>query len=246
MSSDLDLRPVFIKKNENLTRDQIRTLNVIRGRARIDSDNACESIIHKLDTNAVNILTAYVKQCQLNINFSPELFEKFAADTHYRSMYEIKPNLSSTRRNIAEDEIFLDLYKSVTAFERPKYGSIDIHDRPGADAAGYGKCYFILSDDIKIRTTIASCDTFNPTPMGVLDYSMHILDALSINELRYIYDIACKKPTKVVKCSYKEVQFHGPVSFATDIKCVCIPAILENDIHFIKFIKKFDLNYCTF
>lgn len=243
-----DLKPVFIKKNKNLTRDQIRTLNVLRGRARVDSEEAHASIEHKLGVGSVAILAEYVKQCQLNINFRADLFKIFADDTHYRSIYEIKTkgDMYNSSRDNAENRIFLDLYKSTTAFEKPKYGSIDIHDKPGKDASGYGECYFILDDNVKIRTTIAKCDTFTTTPMGVLDYPMHVLDALSIKELNEIYAITRGESVKSSIYTYKEVQFHGPVSFAEDIKCVCIPKKVEADEHFVKFIEKFNLSYCTF
>lgn len=249
MSEDT-LKPIFIKKNKNLTRPQIRTLNVIRGRARVDNDVAYQSIESKLGIGSADILLKYISQCQLNINFSETLFKSFLEDTNYRSVYEIniKGDPYTNSRNAAEDRIFLDLYKNVTAFERPKYGSIDIHNQPGTDASQYGKCYFVLDDNVRIRTTITSCDSFSTTQIGVLDYPLHILDALHTNELVYIYNTAIGNSTNNAgtKYGYKEVQYHGPISFSEDISCVCIPKSVVNDKYFIEFITKFNLNYCTY
>lgn len=253
MDAEDQLKPVFIKKNKNLSRPQIRTLNVLRGRARVDSEAATASIERKLGIGSAKILLDYISKCQLNINFNDSLFKIFSEDTHYRSVYETdtKGARYNSSRNVAEDRIFLDLYKSVTAFERPKYGSIDIHNQPGKDALQYGNCYFVLDDNVQIRTTITKCDSFTTTPIGVLDYPLHVLDELSKDELLYIYSIANgsnESSGKSTKNSYgyKEVQYHGPISFIEDIMCVCIPESVVEDFYFIKFIEKFNLNYCTY
>jgi len=243
-------KPVFIKHDDIphdvLTRNQVRTINVIIGRSRCLSTEASTSIDKLLGTGAVQIISKYCKSRIMTINFNPYLFTEFMKSDHYKSRYEVS-DVISTSRSLVEDKIFLDLYKDSPNIERPKYGSLDIHNKPGVDARGYGECYFILDESVRRRVTVTNCDSFNPSAVtGVCDWMMHVIAKLSKQELQIIYDIACGKiDTTPVKFSYVEIQIHGLLRFTHDIAEIHVPHNLDKKLVHdgLMFAEKFGIKF---
>jgi len=205
---------------------------------------AASSIDEKLGIGASQILAEYCKGCLMTINFSGALFEKFAASDHYKSLYEVRgPNSS---RDSAEDRVFLDIYKDSPHVERPKYGSLDVHSRPGYDARCYGACHFVLNESVRKRVSVTDRDSFGIVEVGTCDWILHVIGKLPKNELETIYDIACGKIATTDKLfSYVEIQIHGLLRFAYDIAEIHVPRNTDKKImeHGRKFAEKFGIKF---
>lgn len=241
-------RPIFIKHNDIphdvLTRNQVRVINVIIGRSRCNSSEAASSIDEKLGVGASQILAEYCRSRLMTINFHGTLFEKFRSSEHYKSLYEVRA--SNKTRDSAEDRVFLDLYKDAHNIERPKYGSLDIHNMPGVDAGVYGLCYLVLKESVRKRVTVTDRDSFGIVEVGVCDWMLHVVGKLTTSELEAIYNIATGKTTTTgVLFAYMEIQIHGLLRFAHDIAEVHVPNRLGSKLinEGRKFAEQFDIKF---
>eukprot|EP01084_Bolivina_argentea_P212695 361499_1 len=161
-------------------------------------------------------------------------------DTHYRNLFETKSSSgckNTKMRSDGEKKLFGPAYDTAIAFERPKYGCLNIGlSKTGCKKAlSYGDGYFILNDEtIRWRTTITIIDSLNAviskkyvasdTVCGTLKHCTHLLAKLNDNELKELIQVAigCKKGD-TAQSSYREVQIHGPVQLNRDIKSLHVP-----------------------
>ena len=87
-------------------------------------------------------------------------------DTHYRNLFEIGTGSGGTdqnRRKLEEGKMFGTVYDGVKAFERPKYGCLNVGLTDDGDqhAKGYGDGYFLMNDTtVRWRTTMTIQDSF--------------------------------------------------------------------------------------
>ncbi len=220
-----------------LTHKQIRVLNVIRGESKVLSDNAMESLCARTDLS-LEIINYIKETVPLIIHFNPILLDKFAEDTHYRSIFEIGrsggSNNLSARKN-AEKIMFLGLYDKYEGFDRPKYGTINttLDPKGVTTAIPYGKWYFTLHDHVRRRCTMTLSDSFvtNNNPCGNFDFCAHIINKMSDGELRAIERILQNvSPFESITIPYHEVQIHGALSFDLDIKSMHI-CNKDTDMH---------------
>ena len=61
-----------------------------------------------------------------------------------------------------ETRMFGEAYNKGTAFERPKYGCLNVSmsQLGSTNASGYGDCYFVMKDmTCRWRTTLTNCDS---------------------------------------------------------------------------------------
>lgn len=149
------VKQVFIKPDESLQRDQIRTINVLRGRSKCDSIDASDKLLARvtdciagtssklpalmvdsvlLDPQTVLEATSdYIANiAPLVIHVKPDTIPILIGDGHYRSSFETnttqgkKTNSNYMKPRVGwESECFLGLYNSTTNFERPKYGALN-------------------------------------------------------------------------------------------------------------------------
>lgn len=240
MCDNTDLtKPIFIRKNSSLHVNQIRTVNVLRGESRIKSLQARPILIERLkkmgyDEEVVDKIEAYLKNvAPIITHFHPKnILNKLLSDTHFRSLFEIGTGSGSTSivsRNKWEKEIFLDLYTSCTAFERPKYGCFNILNNPAGViyASAYGDSYLVFKDHVRIRATIADGDTSVSRLLGVTDYCLHIVNNFGDQELLSVINIVNNEIPygEYILSKYKEIQIHGEIKLDTDIETIAMNSL---------------------
>jgi len=251
------LKTVFIKPDASLQRDQIRTINVIRGRSKCESMDAEPQLIEtlskvcKMDPHVIlSVIQDYLSNtAPLVIHVSDKTLALLLSDTHYRSSFETATHNNANAgvymdsRIKWESECFLKLYDGVTNFERPKYGALNFLNKSTGvkAAAGYGRHYVTLKRHVRQRVTLSTCDTSSSRCLGVLDYCDHVLNHLSEFELKELTEVATgKKLEGNEKQSqvYREIQIHGELDIARDFEALHVTK--ESDIA-VEFSKKFNV-----
>lgn len=244
------IRQVFIKPDASLQRDQIRTLNVLRGQSKCNSIDAEPVFIERIqkvmkkhntlakyDTQMVveSIATYIAERAPLVIHVASSVVPKLIEGTHYKSAFEVanycggktenKNNYMDARYKW-ESECFLKLYDDVTSVERPKYGALNFLNKLSGGAPIYGKNYLILGPHVRKRITIATGDTSGSRCLGVLDFCYHVLTALTDIELMWLIKIAMgladRAPETCHSATYREIQIHGEINIARDVEAFCV------------------------
>jgi hypothetical protein len=139
-SADLKLRPVFIGRDETLNRDQIRTLNTLRGQAKCDSIDATEAVLARCvhqtlsrDEVFARVSKYIAEDAPITVNVAPHVVKLLCQDTHLRSTFEINSGKGPAylqTRVAAESRVFLGLYD----------WSVDVKGKPvGMDPASRPK-----------------------------------------------------------------------------------------------------------
>jgi hypothetical protein len=175
----------------------------------------------------------------LIIHFHADKFLKLlAADSHYRSQFETKTSggtLCQNTRAIWEDELFAKAYKGAKPFDRPKYGSCNIVNDPNGIkccTTYYGDSYFVLGENVRLRTTFTSLDSSHiahagggATRLATCEHYAHILNEYSEQELKSVMLVATGREVCVDSASiahYKEAQIHGPLLLRRDIEALVL------------------------
>lgn len=192
--------------------------------------NVLEKFI-KLDYDENDLMQTeyYIKNdCQIIIHFNVSIIDNMINDGVYKNIFEVKVKDGKykeqyiTPRINAENIIFKGIYDKSEAFERPKYGSINITKSPSGIAScySYGNSYMILNNYIKNRASFIHGDSFGlELHLASFGYPIPILNLLSITDLKTVIDIATgKKQSAKSLDTYLEVQIHGPIRFKQDVK----------------------------
>ena len=167
---------------------------------------------------------------------SAVLVDALLADTHYRNQFETGLTSGSPSaypggsRDTWERGLFDGLYQEgpFTPHERPKYGSLNASNDPGATAtASYGSSYFVLTDEARRRATFTAGDS-SGISWGSMKQGMGMVDAfeallanpqLNDEQLRAMIRVAKGEvPSLPSRHPYVEAQIHGPVELAKDVK----------------------------
>lgn len=159
--------------------------------------------------------------------------EFFESDTHYRNQFETKSSnglLSTSTREDWERDLFGGCYDNAQAFERPKYGVLDVmNDNRGVICARqYGDSYLVLKN-ARLRCTFAPEDSGGicGSRLAVLDQYAHVLAEYSDEELCEVARVAnapCGSKDrigdseKLESYNYKEAQIHGEVDLSKHVK----------------------------
>ena len=188
--------------------------------------------------NIPSLLTSYLASAPMVINFKLESLQHFLNDTHYRNIFETGrgngSNNMEARKNV-ESTCFHEMYNNAEASARPKYGSLNIYNRPNGviSTQGYGRSFFVLKNNVRSRVTISSSDTFGSSVIGTIDNCKHIIAKFSPGEISNMIKIA----TGVIEFvddfhTYKELQIHGDILFIRDIKSinVCLKDITDEQL----------------
>lgn len=244
------LKPVFMRFDDPMVavalhRNQIRTLNVLRGHSRVLSDEARSKLLARVrhlgfDEAVLDAVVKYIaKEAPLCINFKPEtVLDKFLGDDCYRNLFEIGTGGGCTDQKTRagwEKERFMSLYEGAVAFERPKYGSMNVVSDPGGNRTvrGYGPAYMTLRPHVRIRTTMACGDTSTAATMGTPDYAQHVMLKFSENELKSCCEIVTNRiPHGYFQSeTYRECQYHGEIRFDRDIASVVLPDTYKGSVY---------------
>lgn len=124
---------------------------------------------------------------------------------------------------------------SITAFDRPKYGCLNITGDIAGDQHGrsYGKLFIILRQHIRYRAIFYDQDTNcfardkrTGGGLATCNYFAHVLNEYSDQDLTAAMDVASVSRiggAASKTCDYIEVQIHGPVCLATDVEALSVP-----------------------
>ncbi len=229
------LRP---RPDLHLHRDQIRVVNVLRGQSKCDSIDARAQFEGRVSkyagdiTSVTDKIVRYIAHdAPLIVHVNDHTVKILLDDTHYRSIFEInvKGDVYLAARRQWESDCFARLYDGQKALDRPKYGALNLLNCPRGQimATAYGAWHFVLKPHVRDRTTVASGDTAGSRCLGVLDYCIHVLAAISDDELQKIIDIVEGRIESAGYrhgTVYREIQIHGDLDIARDIESLNIPA----------------------
>lgn len=162
--------------------------------------------------------------------------KKMTADTHYRNQFEVQMSngsISSDHSNRVswEDRLFDKVYHKAKPFQRPKYGVLNmVNDPVGIKRAHqYGDSHFVCKR-VRLRVSFADQDTGSSSAiLASCEHYCHVLERYNDNELKSVIQVANGEvPFADSDCiqSYKEVQYHGELSFQHNVERVVV-----NDRH---------------
>ena len=121
--------------------------------------------------------------CDVTVNFHPDRFsgngkliiENLLSDGEYCNQYKTGTSNGGLTahaggdRDLWEKRLFQGAYhdKQAAMINRPKYGSLNIHNHADGAAARFGSCFLRLKPHVTDRCTFAFGDSFtNPDIMG--------------------------------------------------------------------------------
>ncbi len=179
----------------------------------------------------------YIKnKMPIVIHVKMETVGHLAKDTHYRNMFERNSSKYAFSANACpriewEKNLFNGIYDQSTAFEKVKYGAINILNNPSGVflAHGYGDSYLLLKQNVKERTSFVFGDSSSKqTHMCSFDCCSQILYYVEDAMFHEIVKVANKLiPHSDYKYPYYiEMQIHGAINLSKDVECLVI-----NDAH---------------
>ena len=211
-----------------------------------------KELLNKLSKEKLNKVALHIQYyCDIIIHFFlDKLIEAFLTDQdgRYKNLFETgRGNGSNCKITRArwEDRLFFDGYSNAEAYERVKYGCLNVaQDVCGvASAYQYGDSFFILNNDtVRSRATLSDGDTANPKrAVGTFSACHHVIERFSNDELNSIYRLinpndslnsmtddspktgeSDKEDEMGEIFTMKEVQIHGNLRFQEDIKTLVI------------------------
>lgn len=161
------------------------------------------------------------------------LIDALLADGSYRNQFETRNTSGSFApyeggcRDGWEKTIFAGGYHGhpLIPQERPKYGALNAVRDTNGGAASYGRCYFVLKDGVRGRTTFTPRNSSGckENEVGTVDHFEHVLNAQDVAAL---VDIALGRRRRAslgwFGGAYIEAQVHGPVEFDKDVAAVVV------------------------
>jgi len=152
-----------------------------------------------------------------------------AADTHYRNQFETnlsRGTLDHAKRSRWEDELFRGAYHGAVAFERCKYGALNVVNDPQGvrNCRQYGLSYLLLRG-VRLRTTFSATDSagMGSEHLATVDYFAHVLNKFKDAELTRVLAVGTQKVQGTdsdVLTSYKEAQVHGEIRLADHVALI--------------------------
>lgn len=158
----------------------------------------------------------------------PSLLPHLVSDTHYRNQFETltsRGNLSHESRREWEKRLFGNAYRDAEAFDRVKYGVLNVVNDPAGVRVCrcYGDSILVLSHETRLRCSFSSKDSGydDVTNLATTEYYTHILAEYDDQELQSVVEVAngveqCARSDKI--SMYKEVQIHGAIRLDRDIE----------------------------
>jgi len=221
-------------------------------RAKRNSEQAYPTLLQKIEALGYNEKTLenvlqYIRfEAPIIVHIHLTKVLRFLVeDTHYRNQFETKTSsgtLSEATRTQWEDRLFNNIYHSAKAFDRVKYGVLNILNNPNGVSlcSAYGDCYLLLKKDVRLRTTMAEQDSSNNCQLGVCAHYCHVLNKFSDNELRAIVESSFGYITNDYPLStYKEVQIHGELLLSRDVESLVVKNHYKTDNNLQPLIQRF-------
>jgi hypothetical protein len=201
---------------------QYNALTTVNNTCKTGFMNAKEQIMAKLsiDDFLYQKLIDNFNANNVIINFHPDKhLEFYMKDTNYRNLFET--GTSSGSKSISsrigwENSMFSNIYQNAKPHERCKYGVLNITKDVYINGASYyGDSYFIMTPDVKGRSTVTFGDSSSYSQAFSLLYPETFLNSLPKEFLEaMVYNDYI--PIGHGR-SYVECQIHGDVLFNRDI-----------------------------
>merc|ERR550525_1317148 len=117
-----------------------------------------------------------------------------------------------------EDELFGGAYRGANAFDRCKYGVLNVTNDPQGVrvcAPVYGSSYLLLQG-VRLRTTLSAEDSagLESSELATLDSYAHVLAKYADQELAATFEVGTRRRLGVTSwaiAAYKEAQIHGEI-----------------------------------
>jgi len=231
-----------IKKSEDSKQKQrlIELIQQIENGKYVGSiDSTLKALYHFLEWEVPIIIKIHIA----------DLIPKIINDTHYRNLFEIGKGSGGNDLNIRRTEeakMFGPVYDKAEAFERPKYGCLNIGlTEAGTQQANtYGDGYFLMNDTtVRWRTTLTVQDSFSVNgECGTVKHCNHLLTQLQATELSEVLEAALHKKTSsggAKQTSYREIQIHGPVQLDRDVISMHVPSHHQKNKKLVQTLERF-------
>jgi len=151
---------------------QLKALNFVQDNSAQLSAQAYPSVLARFERLGWNHVTLklvlrYIRnQAPIIIHVNLDKALHFLVkDTHYRNQFETNTSggtLCHSTRRAWENRMFSGIYDSSSAFDRVKYGVLNIFNDPnGVDCCHYYGDSYMLLRDVRLRSTFASKDSSN-------------------------------------------------------------------------------------
>lgn len=164
-----------------------------------------------------------------------------AADTHYRNLFEFSAGAEDTdiharSRKDWEGELFGKAYRGVEAFDRCKYGVLNVTNDPQGVrccAPVYGSSYLLLRG-VRLRTTLSAEDSagLEASELATVDRYAHVLARYTDSELQATLEVGTRRSlgaNSLTVAAYKEAQIHGEVRLSDHVALVMAhPSLRES------------------
>jgi hypothetical protein len=240
-----------------LTDKQVQAIKHCQKKAKIFSKNVKPNLFEKFITlgytnDDFNKTIDFFKKhvpivVHIDLNKTLDFIIK---DDHLRNRFETGTSggcLDIDYRSNWEDNLFRDIYKDAEPYERVKYGAINTNCDPNGvvSAHWYGRSYFVMKDDVKIRTTFVYGDSsLKDWHIATFKYFYNILYYIPDIGLKSIIDVATGRDikNKLTNSAYVEAQIHGPVRFDRDIEMLVVDDSHQYDQNIIQKIDQFSNN----
>lgn len=224
-----------------LTDEQTRAVKYVASTARAKSEAAKEGLQRRLakwgyDKDTLEKVLTYIRDeapIVIHTDLSKRL-NAFAKDTHYRNQFETGTTSGSSdmsKRKAWESRLFPDIYDTVEAAHRVKYGVLNaVNDPRGimSVAKQYGQDYLVLRG-VRLRTTFSDRDSCTQGQQASCEWYAHVLEKYTDPELQAVTEVALgdrlfvdSSVLDTAAGGYKEVQIHGEVEFKKHLEAVVV------------------------
>ncbi|CAL1133849.1 unnamed protein product [Cladocopium goreaui] len=224
-----------------LTDEQTRAVKYVASTARAKSEAAKEGLQRRLakwgyDKDTLEKVLTYIRDeapIVIHTDLSKRL-NAFNKDTHYRNQFETGTTSGSSdmsKRKAWESRLFPDIYDTVEATHRVKYGVLNaVNDPRGimSVAKQYGQDYLVLRG-VRLRTTFSDRDSCTQGQQASCEWYAHVLEKYTDTELQAVTEVALgdrlfvdSSVLDTAAGGYKEVQIHGEVEFKKHLEAVVV------------------------
>lgn len=202
-----------------------------------------ERIPKQIDDIYFNLTNFIMNYSRIIVHFPEQLLSTFLDEEKYKNLFEVgnsMGNNSTVTRKSWEAKIFKNYYDTSRDEDRVKYGSLLINPKStkhSIDITNYGKCYFILNNEVKKRCTMTIGDSSQFNSASSLYTFKNIFQMLMSS--KYVFDYAkdCYEHYMQGEIGYVssyfeyiEVQIHGQLLFSRDIESIVLQDTTSDEL----------------
>lgn len=235
----------FVRQEQGLLNPvQLAAVQWVSEQARIASEAKYSEVLKRfrglgLTEDDLKCVTRFVRNVApivIHVHLD-RYIDKFLASTTYKNQFETATSsgcLSRQTREGWENRMFNSIYDKAPDSHRVKYGVLNLANDPRGVTScyQYGNSYLLLNNNVRTRTTFADMDTGSASAkLSTCEHYCNILATYSDTELKNIHAAASGQVLmgdSTTSSAYKEIQIHGEVNFARDIKALVANSMYKN------------------